>query len=99
MLADIRVNDFAPRRCSRLPEFLRRRPKALLGEGIGRELLRRFLQEADASGVREIYGSVTGDDLQRSPFLLGWYERHGFQILEPDAECIPQAIKKIMRQR
>jgi hypothetical protein len=98
LLSDLRVQPHSPVAYSRLPKFLRPRPKPLRGRGIGRELLRRFLGEADAIDVREIWGSVTLVDLRETPFLLDLYQKHGFIISEPDAECVPQAVKKIIRR-
>ena len=65
--------------------------------GIGTELLTRFLNLADAAGVRTIWGIVTQADLDEFPKLLAWYKRFGFAIEEPDDSCPPLAIKQITR--
>lgn len=64
--------------------------------GIGRLMMRRLLAEARAAGLREVWGSVTRDDIDRAPHLLDWYRRLGFMVLEADQECIPTAAKKIV---
>ena len=68
------------------------------GRGIGTTLLRRVLRAADSAGVRRTWGSVTADDLRRWPGLLDWYGCHGFAVEEPDAECVPEAVKKVIRR-
>jgi ribosomal protein S18 acetylase RimI-like enzyme len=71
----------------------------LRGKGIGRELLARLLQEADAAGIEEIWGSVMPADIDGTPYLLAWYQRCGFVATEPDGECVRGAAKKIVRRR
>jgi GNAT superfamily N-acetyltransferase len=70
----------------------------LRGRGIGSRILGRVLTEAEAIGAAEVWGSVVPSDIDRSPLLLQWYERHGFVITNPDHVCIPAAVKKISRQ-
>src|ERR1700721_728258 len=68
------------------------------GRGIGSELLRQILNEADAAGVREVWGCVTAEDIQIGPELLARYERHGFVVSDADSECLSHvrtAVKKI----
>ena len=74
----------------------------LRGRGIGSELLRHMLNQADAAGVREVWGCVTAEDIQNGPELLARYERHGFVVGDADAECLSHvrtAVKKIVRQK
>lgn len=73
------------------------RRRSFRNKGIGSLLLRRVLAEADAMGIEEVWGSVTEDDIAQSPFLLAWYERRGFTVIEPDVECIKTAFRKITR--
>ena len=100
LLADIRVLESIPQRRSILARILRRKPveTSFRRRGIGTRILRRFLQEADAAGVREIWGSISARDLGDWPELLRWYERHGFVIEEPDDGCVKGAAKKILRR-
>jgi hypothetical protein len=100
-LTDIRVDEFAPCGGSMLPRVIQSffPPAKLRGTGVGRELLRRFLRNADTAGVCEVWGSVTEDDLRNWPGLLDWYGRYGFVVREPDSECINIAFKKIVRGR
>jgi hypothetical protein len=102
-LTDIRLNEHAPRRPSKVPWLFRwiikpPRPVPLRGRGIGHELLTRFLREADAAGIRETWGSVTDADLHNWSDLIRWYERHGFAVHGPDDECVRGAVKKIVRK-
>lgn len=64
--------------------------------GIGHELLVRLLSEAKHGGIQEVWGSIVDRDLSESPFLLDFYQRHNFELREPDAECLPHATKKIV---
>ncbi|HRZ13565.1 MAG TPA: GNAT family N-acetyltransferase [Kiritimatiellia bacterium] len=66
------------------------------GRGIGRRLLDAFLKTAQESGITEIWGSVTQDDIEQTPYLLDWYARLGFTISDPDEECVHTAAKKIV---
>ena len=64
--------------------------------GIGNQLLDQLVAKAKSEGITEIYGSVTHDDVVRTPYLLAWYQRHGFVITEPDQDCLPNAKVKIV---
>ncbi|HYE21442.1 MAG TPA: GNAT family N-acetyltransferase, partial [Tepidisphaeraceae bacterium] len=94
LLGDIRVRD------SNLSEgMVREFGTTLRRRGIGTGLLRRFLEEADAAGVAQVWGSVTAVDLGRNPELLGWYTRRGFEVTAPDGKCDPDASHMIIRNR
>lgn len=102
-LADIRIDHVSRRR----PTFLERL-RSLIGvprlpelrhRGIGSELLKTVLRAADSAGIHEIWGCVTHEDLATQPRLLGWYERHGFIVQEPDEECVTGTVKKIVRRQ
>ncbi len=54
------------------------------GLGIGKRLLREVISQAHAMGAREIVGIVVDLDLEPRPFLRAWYEREGFEVLEPE---------------
>jgi GNAT superfamily N-acetyltransferase len=81
-LLDFQVVEFAPRGT----EFKAGTP--LRGRGIGTELLNRFLQRVDASGVRETSGMVTPADVDETPHLLAIYEKHGFVVDEADMKIV-----------
>lgn len=66
--------------------------------GIGKLLMERLFLEAHAAGIREIWGSVTQKDIDRTPHLLEWYQRLGFTVGDADAECIHNAVRKIVMQ-
>jgi len=65
-------------------------------QGIGSRLLNEFLTKAQKSGINEVWGSVTQDDIQKTSYLLDWYQRRGFSVLEPDDKCVKPAVRKIM---
>lgn len=67
--------------------------------GFGTALLQLALDLAAAAGVREIWGEVVLKDIEGWPGLLRWYERHGFEVQEPDQDCIANSAKKIVRRR
>ena len=64
--------------------------------GIGSQILDMLIAKARSEGIADIYGSVTQDDIENTPYLIDWYQRHGFVLTEPDQECIPGAKKKIV---
>ncbi len=104
LLAELRVEDAIRRQWPIFPKLLRstigeRAPWSARGHGVGRELLKRVLAEADVSGVRETWGSVMSNDVESTPHLLDWYKRLGFSVAEPDDECVPGAAMKIVRLR
>ena len=69
--------------------------------GIGRELLKRFIRVCELAEIVEIYGNVTLDADEDQPFLRGWYESFGFVVSPRDGrgECIPTKYEVIWRQR
>jgi GNAT superfamily N-acetyltransferase len=66
--------------------------------GIGTRLLNCILSEATTAGLCEVWGSVTQQDIDRTPHLLSWYKRHGFIVSDADNECIEEAAKKITKK-
>lgn len=72
------------------------RTRDFRGQGVGRMLMQRVLSEARAMGIREVWGSVTQEDIDGTPYLLEWYRRLGFTVMAPDGECIGSAVKRIM---
>jgi len=97
-LADIRIDDPPRRRVGLIASlFGAKAPRPLRRQGIGTELLKRFLGEADARGVREIWGEVTKHDA--SDWLLNWYRKHGFVVEDPDKNCMENTAKKVVRRR
>jgi GNAT superfamily N-acetyltransferase len=65
------------------------------GNGIGTVLITRIIEEARKEQIQEIWGSVKQDDVNATPGLLDWYQRRGFMILEPDAECLKDSAWRI----
>ena len=66
------------------------------GIGVGRRMMRAVISEARKADIREVWGSVTSDDINRTPHLLDKYRSLGFTVLDADRECIRSAAKKIV---
>ena len=66
------------------------------GLGIGSRLMDVMIDQARRTGIFEAWGSVTMDDIKATKHLLSLYESRGFEVLEPDEECLPNAAKKIL---
>lgn len=55
------------------------------GNGLGTILLDRIVLLAGTSGVAKIWGGIVQKDMDESPFLLEWYQRHGFSVEAPES--------------
>jgi len=75
--------------------FIPPKPRNLRGQGVGRSLMNAVLATARERGIVRVLGSVTREDLDRTPHLLPWYRRLGFVVGDPDGECLPDATYKI----
>lgn len=73
-------------------------PQNFQRRGVGGRLLQLIIAKAQADGAKEVWGFIVDQDLKASPFLPEWYKRHGFELLEPDAECLHNAVIKIRRK-
>ena len=60
-------------------------------QGLGTKLLSLLIEHAQEKKVQRIYGSVMQDDIAKTPGLVEWYERHGFQGCDPYQGCIANA--------
>ena len=101
LLGDIRVKDVcllpfhAPLHYMHkigLPYIIKRDCRRI---GVGAILIRQVKEEAIAAGMEYVRGAVTESVLNRCPFVLGWYERRGFVVSDPDADCLKGAVKMI----
>ena len=70
--------------------------RSFRGMGVGRRMIRAVISEASEAGIREVWGSVTPNDIDRTPHLLDKYRNLGFTVLDADRECIRSAAKKIV---
>jgi hypothetical protein len=70
--------------------FGRTRTVSLRRSGIGSAMMHQFLQAVLNQGVGEVFGYVTAGDLHRTPNLLRWYARFGFE--SRDARVPPEMI-------
>lgn len=64
--------------------------------GVGRRLMHEVISKASEAGISEIWGSVTQDDIARTPHLLDRYRHLGFTVLDADRECIRAAANKVV---
>jgi GNAT superfamily N-acetyltransferase len=78
-IADLEVRESVTQR-SRLRRLLglKGRELRLRRRGLGSMLLQTAIGYSRRSGARRLSGEVTREDLQRSPSLVEWYQRHGF---------------------
>lgn len=56
--------------------------------GLGTKLLNLLIEHAKERKVHRLYGSVMQDDIEKTPRLVEWYERHGFQRCSQYQGCI-----------
>lgn len=52
--------------------------------GLGDALLRRIVLWAGTAGKSKVWGGIVQKDMRESPFLLEWYQRHGFTVEAPE---------------
>ena len=53
------------------------------GRGVVRLLLGGGMKLAKMLGMRKVVGYITQSDFQKSPWVAGWYENLGFELLPP----------------
>jgi|GEM_PF-4735154 len=102
LLSDFIVNNTVPIRYpfahSILVSFFGCRRVDFRGMGLGRRIMQRFLEEAQLRGIQEIWGSITERDAKGTPYLLNFYRKIGFAIVQADSECLQNAKWKIILQ-
>jgi len=90
-LADIEICNVVEIRQSKLVRRIRTslrletEPQSYRGLGLGSALLDSVIASARESGVRHIRSSIAPDDIQTTPYLLEWYQKHGFQQVAPQS--------------
>jgi ribosomal protein S18 acetylase RimI-like enzyme len=65
--------------------------------GLGSVLLRALISEARARSVVQIEGFVRRSDLDAQPYLLRWYERHGFTVTPAPSVFTAAYLEKRLR--
>jgi len=60
--------------------------------GLGTHLLQFAIKKARQRGIKQIYGSLTQEDINNNPNLVKWYKKYGFEILPPSQENIENAV-------
>lgn len=60
--------------------FLKWQPPSFRQCGFGSAMLRYVIEQAEMVGVERISGFTTSDDLRLTPYLLAFYEKHGFVV-------------------
>lgn len=64
----------------RIVPFLNWHPPHFRQRGLGSAMLSAVIMQAEKLNVDAISGFVTSDDLQKTPYLLEFYEKHGFNV-------------------
>jgi len=65
---------------------------------LGSAMLQIVVEEATRKGAVQIWGVIVDHDVHSAPWLPAWYQKHGFDLSEPDEECtkdLKNAVKKI----
>ena len=84
-LEDIQLSDDVPilqhPLIQRIRTWLHREPKtqSYRGRRLGTILLQSVIDEARKHHIRQIHGSTTADDRQKTPHLMAWYAKNGFR--------------------
>lgn len=74
-----------------------RRRTAFRRRGLGSAMLEFVVGFGKAKGADAIWGFINKEDLQKTPYLLDWYQRHGFSV-RPNTNPSSGAIATIYRQ-
>lgn len=85
------------RGCLRYIPFLRQPQQNFRHLGLGAAMLEYVIAQAKELGMKGIYGEVTHDDATKTPYLIEWYQRHGFTIGH-EPKRLPNAVATIYRQ-
>jgi len=64
-------------------------------QGLGTKLLNLLIEHATERKVQRLYGSVMKVDIDKTPRLVEWYEKHGFQRCSSYQGCVPGAAAYI----
>jgi ribosomal protein S18 acetylase RimI-like enzyme len=64
-------------------------------QGLGTKLLSLLIEHATERKVQRLYGSVMKADIDKTPRLVEWYEKHGFQRCSSYPGCIAGAAAYI----
>jgi GNAT superfamily N-acetyltransferase len=67
--------------------------------GIGKRLLKDFLQWCYETGQPQARGSITASDLSEQPCLPYWYANAAFEAGAPDNECINGTVLLVVWRR
>lgn len=63
--------------------------------GLGSELLKFVIEQARNLGIRHIYGSIVQRDIDQTPNLLEWYQRHGFVLCQDSPRGLANAVAHV----
>jgi ribosomal protein S18 acetylase RimI-like enzyme len=64
-------------------------------QGLGTKLLNLLIEHTIERKVQRLYGSVVKADIDKTPRLIQWYEKHGFQRCISYPGCIADAAAYI----
>lgn len=65
---------------ARITSLLRWHPPNFRQRGLGSAMLCAVITQAEKLKVDAISGFITTDDLQKTPYLLEFYKKHGFDV-------------------
>jgi GNAT superfamily N-acetyltransferase len=85
------------RGCLRYIPFLSQPQPNFRHLGLGTAMLEYVIAQAKALGMKGIYGEVTHDDAMKTPYLIEWYQRHGFTVGH-EPKRLPNAVATIYRE-
>lgn len=85
LIGDIKIFErpAGPSGCLLLRVF-NQRPKSFRQRGLGSAMLEYMISQAEQLGVEQMSGFVSLEDIRNTPYLLDWYQHHGFAV-ERDA--------------
>ncbi|WP_324664290.1 GNAT family N-acetyltransferase [Dehalococcoides mccartyi] len=65
------------------------------GQGLGTVLLKLAIGTGKKKNLKRICGSIVRKDVDRTPDLIEFYERHGFKKISSYPSCLADAIAYI----
>ena len=97
-LLEINIRDDVPVRQSflvrQLRQFFRRgvKRRSYRHLGLGDALMNCVVARARLMGFKAIRGSVVDQDIEQTPYLVAWYQKHGFRLVEPGSGDISRTV-------
>lgn len=85
---------------TRIMLFLKWHPPTFRQRGLGSAMLCAVVIQAEKLKIDAISGFITTDDLQNTPYLLKFYEKHGFDVqrVSPPSQGTVATIYRTIRR-